>query len=94
MLSLFLVFVSHALNLCERYHKRVTVPYGTVVCVSRAARLTLSGCVPSHLGHAQLFVTLWTVARQAALSTGLRNNVDLQMHSQKGTRLYVGLIVY
>ena len=27
-------------------------------------------CVPSRLSHVQLFVLLWTVARQASLSVG------------------------
>ena len=31
-----------------------------------------SGCVLNHFSHVQLFATLWTVARQAPLSMGLR----------------------
>ena len=31
----------------------------------------MRACVLSHFSHAQLFVILWTVARQAPLSTGV-----------------------
>ena len=33
--------------------------------------MCMCGCVPSHFSHVQLFVTLWTVARQAPLSIGI-----------------------
>ena len=37
---------------------------------SRIAAYVLVSCMPSHFSHVQLFVTLWTIACQAPLSTG------------------------